>query len=105
MYFPGSEVTFRLYGVLCIIVLAAYAGVNFYLERTGRFSHQTKMPAVIDDSAHLAPHGVSSGIGRDMSSSKLQSAFEQDGYNNQQRGELNSIYFLSLSLCSTGYAD
>ncbi|KAK7478824.1 hypothetical protein BaRGS_00029923 [Batillaria attramentaria] len=69
----GSVITFRVYGVTCILVLAAYAGVNYFLQDRGFFSHGSSMPHELmeDTSAHLAPHGVPSGIGRDLSSSRL----------------------------------
>lgn len=30
--FPGTVVTFRIYGVACIFILLAYMGINFYLQ-------------------------------------------------------------------------
>ncbi|KAL8570189.1 hypothetical protein ACOMHN_030984 [Nucella lapillus] len=69
----GSEITFRIYGVACILVLAVYAGTNYFLQDRGRFSHGSKMAHELmeDQAGHLAPHGVPSGIGRDLSATKL----------------------------------
>lgn len=68
----GSVVTFRIYGVTCIIVLALYMGLNIFLEKRGMFSHGGQMPQdLLPDSATLAPHGVPSGMARDLSNSRL----------------------------------
>ncbi|GFO42618.1 major facilitator superfamily domain-containing protein 6 [Plakobranchus ocellatus] len=68
----GSVVTFRIYGVTCILVLALYMGLNIFFEKRGIFSHGGQMPQdAFSDNAHLAPHGVPSGIARDLSNSRL----------------------------------
>ncbi|GFR65417.1 major facilitator superfamily domain-containing protein 6 [Elysia marginata] len=68
----GSVVTFRIYGVTCIIVLALYMGLNIFLEKRGLFSHGGQMPQdLFSDNATLAPHGVPSGMARDLSNSRL----------------------------------
>ena len=88
----GCEVTFRVYGITCILILVVYAGVNYFLQDRGRFSHGSKMAhELLEDTTHLAPHGVPSGIGRDLSSSKLArdpsaSKLAGDDWNTQQRG-------------------
>ncbi|XP_076456328.1 major facilitator superfamily domain-containing protein 6-like [Babylonia areolata] len=73
VYSYGSEITFRIYGIACILVLAVYAGTNYFLQDRGRFSHGSKMAHELmeDTAAHLAPHGVPSGLGRDLSASAL----------------------------------
>ncbi|XP_071103887.1 major facilitator superfamily domain-containing protein 6-like isoform X2 [Haliotis cracherodii] len=74
VYHYGSEITFRAYGVCCIVILVVYLGVNYFLEDRGFFSHggSSKMThQILEENTHLAPHGVPSGIARDLSSSKL----------------------------------
>ena len=69
-----------------------YAGVNYFLQDRGRFSHGSKMAhELLEDTTHLAPHGVPSGIGRDLSASKLvrdpsASKLTGDDWNTQQKG-------------------
>ncbi|CAG5116635.1 unnamed protein product, partial [Candidula unifasciata] len=72
VYKYGSVVTFRIYGVFCIIVLAAYMAVNVLLQRKGRFSHGSHVPhELFEDTAHLAPHGVPSGAAIDLTGKRL----------------------------------
>ena len=72
----GSQVTFRVYGVTCLIVLILYAVLKYFLEDRGSFSHGAKdahqMLEEESPTLHLAPHGVPSGMARDLSSSKLK---------------------------------
>ncbi|PVD36073.1 hypothetical protein C0Q70_03043 [Pomacea canaliculata] len=73
VYRFGSEITFRVYGVTCVVVLAAYVGANYFLQRRGLFDHDSTFSHELmeDNGPHLAPHGVPSGMGRNLSSSKL----------------------------------
>ncbi|CAG5130572.1 unnamed protein product [Candidula unifasciata] len=69
VYQYGSVVTFRIYGITCIIVLITYFGINMYLQKQGKFSHNGRLPQeLVEDNAHLAPHGVPSGVARNLSS-------------------------------------
>ncbi|XP_050543100.1 major facilitator superfamily domain-containing protein 6 isoform X2 [Daktulosphaira vitifoliae] len=81
----GTTTTFRGYGFVCALVLAAFVFINFYRKDTGFVS---ELPVaedphqVAEETAHLAPHGVPSNpIPRGLSSSKLQDlASENHGY-------------------------
>ncbi|XP_050421146.1 major facilitator superfamily domain-containing protein 6 isoform X2 [Adelges cooleyi] len=81
----GTTTTFRGYGFVCAIVLAAFIFINFYRKDTGFVS---ELPVaedphqVAEETAHLAPHGVPSNpIPRGLSSNKLQDlATENHGY-------------------------
>ncbi|GFG33069.1 hypothetical protein Cfor_12094 [Coptotermes formosanus] len=71
----GTTATFRGYGFICALVLAAFVFINFYRKETGFVS---ELPAaedphqVAEETAHLAPHGVPSNpIPRALSSSRL----------------------------------
>ena len=81
LYHLGAEVTFRAYGVTCLILLIMYALGNFFLVDRGTFTYGGSDNHAIleededDNQCHLAPHGVPSGMARDLSSSKLH----QDG--------------------------
>ena len=78
LIFPGSAVTFRAYGVTCIFVLAGFFGTNYLLKRKG-IPIDTRVPhEVLDEEqqVHMDPHGVPSGLARDLSSSKLN---KEDG--------------------------
>ncbi|XP_065200345.1 major facilitator superfamily domain-containing protein 6-like [Planococcus citri] len=72
----GSPATFRGYGIFCALVLAAFIFINFYRKDTGFVSDlpMSEDPhQVMEESIHLAPHGVPSNpIPRVLSSSKLQ---------------------------------
>ncbi|CAG9854018.1 unnamed protein product [Phyllotreta striolata] len=80
----GSTATFRGYGLICLLVLAAFVFINFYRVDQGFVSDlpQTEDPRqVAEETAHLAPHGVPSNpLPRALSSSKLHEMSQQDGY-------------------------
>ncbi|KAJ8969651.1 hypothetical protein NQ314_001653 [Rhamnusium bicolor] len=79
----GSTTTFRGYGLICLLVLAAFIFINFYRVDQGFVSDlpQTEDPRqVAEETSHLAPHGVPSNpIPRALSSTKLHE-LAQDGY-------------------------
>ncbi|XP_050406082.1 major facilitator superfamily domain-containing protein 6 [Patella vulgata] len=88
VYNYGSVITFRVYGVTCIFVLAIYMGTNYYLERRGYFSHVSEKISheILEEASILAPHGVPSGasaLARDLSSNRLS---DYDQGNNQGYG-------------------
>lgn len=69
--------TFRAYGVTCMILLILYIAMNFFIIDHGKFSFGSREKHEIleedeDNMCHLAPHGVPSGMARDLSSSKLR---------------------------------
>ncbi|KAK3105959.1 hypothetical protein FSP39_009616 [Pinctada imbricata] len=76
VYSYGSSVTFRVYGITCLIVLILYAVLRYFLEDRGTFSHGAKddhqMLEEESPTLHLAPHGVPSGMARDLSSNRLK---------------------------------
>ncbi|XP_019875474.1 major facilitator superfamily domain-containing protein 6 isoform X1 [Aethina tumida] len=80
----GSTATFRGYGLICLLVLAAFIFINFYRVDQGFVSDlpQTEDPRqVAEETSHLAPHGVPSNpIPRALSSTKLHELAQQDGY-------------------------
>ncbi|XP_022903797.1 major facilitator superfamily domain-containing protein 6 isoform X2 [Onthophagus taurus] len=82
----GSTATFRGYGLICLVVLAAFVFINFYRVDQGTFVSdlpQTEDPRqVAEETSHLAPHGVPSNpIPRALSSTKLHELANQgDGY-------------------------
>ncbi|CAG9765197.1 unnamed protein product [Ceutorhynchus assimilis] len=80
----GSTSTFRSYGLICLLVLAAFIFINFYRVDQGFVSDlpQTEDPRqVAEETSHLAPHGVPSNpIPRALSSTKLHELAQQDGY-------------------------
>ncbi|CAN7980921.1 unnamed protein product, partial [Ixodes pacificus] len=59
----GTQVTFRAYGFACLVVLVAFVFVNYYRKDRGfaAFSDDDDEPhLVVEESSHLAPHGVPS---------------------------------------------
>ncbi|KAG7190592.1 hypothetical protein KM043_006682 [Ampulex compressa] len=80
----GTTTTFRAYGLICIVVLAAFVFINFYRKDTGFVSDlpQTEDPHQVAEATHLAPHGVpSNAIPRALSSTRLHELANQDaGY-------------------------
>ncbi|WAR10546.1 MFSD6-like protein [Mya arenaria] len=73
VYSYGSEITFRAYGITCIFVLIAFIGVGVYLRRQG-VSMESHIPheTLEDQAMTFNPHGVPSGMARDLSSNKLK---------------------------------
>ncbi|EAA08483.4 major facilitator superfamily domain-containing protein 6 [Anopheles merus] len=87
----GTTATFRGYGVICILVLAAFVFINFYRKDEGFISEipTTEDPhQVAEETAHLAPHGVPSNpIPRALSSTRLNEIGQQNvdnGYGTYQ---------------------
>lgn len=103
----GTVLVFRIYGLVCAIVLILFVLVNFFNRNEGSFS--ADLPDDIDprnvmnidnsllifliehcfqlaeESAHLAPHGVPGGaMPRALSSSKLE---EQNAAPQEQYGD------------------
>ncbi|XP_011496163.1 PREDICTED: major facilitator superfamily domain-containing protein 6 [Ceratosolen solmsi marchali] len=77
----GTTATFRAYGLLCLIVLAAFIFINFYRKDTGFVSDlpQTEDPHQVAEVTHLAPHGVpSNAIPRALSSNRIHELSNQE---------------------------
>uniref|UniRef100_T1IUP3 Major facilitator superfamily associated domain-containing protein n=1 Tax=Strigamia maritima TaxID=126957 RepID=T1IUP3_STRMM len=73
--YAGTAIAFRLYGVFCLIFLAAFVFIHFYRVEEGSFvAPQEEEPhEVLEDNIQLAPHGVpSSPMPRVLSSSRLE---------------------------------
>ncbi|GAB6027518.1 hypothetical protein CHUAL_001767 [Chamberlinius hualienensis] len=70
----GTAIMFRVYGFLCLIVLVTFIFINYYQPDRGFASAESVEPhQVLEETAHLAPHGVPSGhMPRALSSSRLQ---------------------------------
>jgi hypothetical protein len=72
----GSVITFRTYGITCLIILILYVALNHFFGNRADFSYGSSMKhQLLDEESptlHLAPHGVPSGIARDLSSSRLK---------------------------------
>lgn len=84
MFFTtGSTATFRAYGLLCAVVLAAFIFINFYRKDEGFVADlpQTEDPHQVAEATHLAPHGVpSNAIPRALSSSRLHEMAQDPSY-------------------------
>ncbi|XP_060523861.1 major facilitator superfamily domain-containing protein 6 [Cylas formicarius] len=80
----GTTATFRGYGLICLLIFAAFVFINFYRVDQGFVSELplTEDPRqVAEETSHLAPHGVPSNpIPRALSSTKLHELSQQDGY-------------------------
>ncbi|KAF7997037.1 hypothetical protein HCN44_005314 [Aphidius gifuensis] len=79
----GSTATFRAYGLLCAVVLAAFIFINFYRKDEGFVADlpQTEDPHQVAEATHLAPHGVpSNAIPRALSSSRLHEMAQEPSY-------------------------
>ncbi|KAG8040362.1 hypothetical protein G9C98_000933 [Cotesia typhae] len=79
----GTTATFRAYGLICALVLAAFIFINFYRKDTGFVADlpQTEDPHQVAEATHLAPHGVpSNAIPRALSSSRLHELAQDPGY-------------------------
>lgn len=77
----GTTTTFRLYGLLCLLVLAGFIFINFYHKDHGFISDlpPTEDPHQVAEVTHLAPHGVpSNAIPRALSSHRLHELANQD---------------------------
>lgn len=81
IFLAGTTATFRVYGLICIVVLAGFIFINFYRKDTGFVSElpQTEDPHQVAEATHLAPHGVpSNAIPRALSSTRLHELANQD---------------------------
>ncbi|XP_022242313.1 major facilitator superfamily domain-containing protein 6-like isoform X2 [Limulus polyphemus] len=58
----GTQVTFRGYGFACLAVLIIFVVVNYYRKDKGfsNFQDEQEPDMVVEETSHLAPHGVPS---------------------------------------------
>ena len=78
LWYLGSEMAFRGYGLVCLIVLILYAAMNYFLARRGDLGPLAESGGVggaPTEDLHLAPHGVPSGLGQSMNNDR----FGEDG--------------------------
>ncbi|CAM1154710.1 MFSD6 (predicted) [Pycnogonum litorale] len=54
----GTQITFRGYGFACMIVLLAFVFINYYRKDSGFQKFSDEPQEVIEETSHLAPHGV-----------------------------------------------
>ncbi|XP_054158851.1 major facilitator superfamily domain-containing protein 6-like [Oppia nitens] len=81
----GTRVTFRLYGVSSIIVLAGFIHFNYYKPTEGYnfYEDNDNDNVIIDTSGALAPHGVPTNpIGRSHSRQNIQQQQQSPGTKN-----------------------
>ena len=61
----GSTMVFRMYGLVCAVMLVIFTVVNFFNMKEGGFSTELGEdidPRNVMESEHLAPHGVPGGF-------------------------------------------
>ncbi|XP_023225634.1 major facilitator superfamily domain-containing protein 6-like [Centruroides sculpturatus] len=83
----GTQVTFRGYGFACLIVLFLFILINYYRKDKGFSSFQDEQEPgmVIEETSHLAPHGVPANpMARSLSKQNLE---DQNSIGNTGRGE------------------
>lgn len=70
----GTQITFRLYGLLCLVVLGFFIHLNYYRKNEGyKFYEEENENVVVDDASALAPHGVPTNpVARSLSRQNLQ---------------------------------
>ncbi|CAG2180455.1 unnamed protein product, partial [Oppiella nova] len=85
----GTQITFRLYGVLSIVVLGAFIHVNYYKPKEGyKFYEEDTDQVVMDSASALAPHGVPTNpINRSHSRSNIQ---QQSPDQPESKGDANN---------------
>lgn len=83
----GTQVTFRGYGFACLIVLFLFILINYYRKDKGFSSFQDEQEPgmVIEETSHLAPHGVPANpMARSLSKQNLE---DQNSTGNSARSE------------------
>ena len=74
----GTQITFRLYGVLSIVVLGAFIHFNYYKPKEGYKFQEDDHDVVVDEASALAPHGVPTNpIARSHSRQNVQQSPDQ----------------------------
>ncbi|XP_076310035.1 major facilitator superfamily domain-containing protein 6-like [Tachypleus tridentatus] len=70
----GTQVTFRGYGFACLIILILFVFINYYRKDKGftSFQDEQEPEMVVEETSHLAPHGVpSSPMARSLSKQNI----------------------------------
>ncbi|XP_035205801.1 major facilitator superfamily domain-containing protein 6-like [Stegodyphus dumicola] len=83
----GTQVTFRGYGFASLIVLILFVFINYYRKDKGfaSFQDDQEPDTVVEETAHLAPHGVPSNpMARSLSKQNLGGT--RPGINNNEGG-------------------
>ena len=82
---------FRGYGIACVVVLVAIAGLHFiYVRHVGAGPGAAHDPhRMLEETAHLAPCGVPMSVSRNLSSSKLDDLGDAGG--NGVKGAGNGV--------------
>ncbi|GFY42384.1 MFS_1_like domain-containing protein [Trichonephila inaurata madagascariensis] len=83
----GTQVTFRGYGFASLIVLILFVFINYYKKDKGfsSFQDDQEPDAIVEETAHLAPHGVPSNpMARSLSKQNLRGP--RPGMNNNEGG-------------------
>ncbi|GFT76367.1 major facilitator superfamily domain-containing protein 6 [Nephila pilipes] len=87
VYYFGTQVTFRGYGFASLIVLILFVFINYYKKDKGfsSFQDDQEPEAIVEETAHLAPHGVPSNpMARSLSKQNLRGP--RPGINNNEGG-------------------
>ncbi|CAL1284494.1 unnamed protein product [Larinioides sclopetarius] len=112
VYYFGTQVTFRGYGFASLIVLILFVFISYYKKDKGfsSFQDDQEPDAVVEETAHLAPHGVPSNpMARSLSKQNL-SRGPRPGTNNNEGGygtagpNVTSGGYLGLPEGGGGYA-
>lgn len=85
----GTQVTFRGYGFACLIVLILFVFINYYRRDKGfsSFHDEQEPETVVEETAHLAPHGVPSNpMARSLSKQNLGESRGGAANNNNDGG-------------------
>ncbi|GIY39928.1 major facilitator superfamily domain-containing protein 6 [Caerostris darwini] len=87
VYYFGTQVTFRGYGFASLIVLILFVFISYYKKDKGfsSFQDDQEPDAIVEETAHLAPHGVPSNpMARSLSKQNLRGP--RPGINNNEGG-------------------
>ncbi|KAG8179905.1 hypothetical protein JTE90_006268 [Oedothorax gibbosus] len=85
----GTQVTFRGYGFASLIVLILFVFVNYYKRDKGfaSFQDDQEPDTVVEETAHLAPHGVPSNpMARSISKQNMGGPPQRMGGGNNNEG-------------------
>ncbi|XP_064471593.1 major facilitator superfamily domain-containing protein 6-like [Ornithodoros turicata] len=93
----GTQITFRGYGFACLIVLGAFVFINYYRKDRGfsAFRDEEEPGLVVEETAHLAPHGVPANpMARSLSKQNLTT--ETPPSQTQSQGTQGSTGYLNI---------
>ncbi|XP_023215518.1 major facilitator superfamily domain-containing protein 6-like [Centruroides sculpturatus] len=89
----GTRVTFRGYGFACLIVLFLFILINYYRRDKGftSFQDEHEPDTILEETSHLAPHGVPANpMAKSLSRQNMQEK-SQDIYEYQSTGNSLSV--------------